>query len=72
VIASDVMRPPPLCLTPSQKLPDVLPLLLASELRNVPVVDNLADFRLVGTIARAEVLNLLSEAISVRTLPRME
>jgi len=72
VIASDVMRPPPACLTPGQTLPDVLPLLLASEFRNIPVVNNLAEFRLVGTVARAEVLDLFSEAISARILPRME
>lgn len=66
VIAYDVMRPPPACLTPNQKLPDVLPILLASELRNVPVVNNLTQFRLVGTVERGEVLGLLSEAISAR------
>ena len=67
VIASDVMRPPPVCLTPNQRLSDVLPVLLASELRNVPVVDSAAQFRLVGTVARAEALGLLSEAISARS-----
>lgn len=71
VIACDVMRPPPSCLTPDQKLPDVLPALLASELRNVPVVNNLIQFRLVGTVERAEALGLLSEAISVRSRPTM-
>jgi CIC family chloride channel protein len=64
VIACDVMRPPPACLTPNQKLPDVLPILLASEVRNVPVVNNLSQCRLVGTVARAEALGILSEAIS--------
>ncbi|HYV31134.1 MAG TPA: ClcB-like voltage-gated chloride channel protein [Candidatus Binatia bacterium] len=67
VIASDVMRPPPVCLTPNQRLSDVLPVLLGSELRNVPVVDSAAQFRLVGTVARAEALGLLSEAISARS-----
>jgi chloride channel protein, CIC family len=67
VIAYDVMRPPPACLTPNQKLTDVLPILLASEVRNVPVVNNLAEFRLLGTVGRAEALGLLSEAISVRS-----
>ena len=64
VIAYDVMRPPPACLTPNQKLPDVLPILLASEVRNVPVVNNLSQCRLVGTVARAEALGILSEAIA--------
>jgi CIC family chloride channel protein len=67
VIAYDVMRPPPVCLTPTQKLTDALPVLLASELRNVPVVNNPTECRLLGTLARTEVLSLLSEAISVRS-----
>ena len=67
VIASDVMRPPPRCLTPDQRLADVLPALLNSELRNVPVVNNNIQFRLVGSVNQAEALGLLSEAISVRT-----
>jgi CIC family chloride channel protein len=69
VIAYDVMRPPPACLTPNQKLLDVLPILLASELRNVPVVNSLTEFRLVGAIIRAEALGVLSEAIAKRTSP---
>ena len=67
VIAYDVMRPPPKCLTPNQRLTDVLPVLLASEQRNVPVVNNLSEFRLVGAVVRADALGLLSEAISART-----
>jgi len=67
VIASDVMRPPPACLTPTQHLPDVLPLLLASELRNVPVVNSLTEFKLIGAVSRAEALGTLSEAISARS-----
>ena len=67
VIASDIMRPPPPCLTPNQRLSDALPVLLGSELRNVPVVDSAAHFRLVGTVARAEALNLLSDAITAKS-----
>jgi CIC family chloride channel protein len=70
VIASDVMRPPPPCLTPGQRLSEALPVLLSSELRNVPVVDNAAQFRLIGTVERAEALGLLSEAIQVRSTAR--
>jgi len=66
VIAYDVMRPPPPCLTPSQKLLDALPVLLASELRNVPVINSPKEHKLVGTVARAEALGLLSEAIAPR------
>jgi CIC family chloride channel protein len=69
VIAFDLMRPPPQCLTPAQKLPSVLPALLASEVRNVPVVNNQTEFRLIGAIARAEALGLLSEAITARSMP---
>jgi hypothetical protein len=45
----------------------MLPVLLASELRNVPVVDNKVNFRLVGTVLRAEALELLSDAIRARS-----
>src|SRR5204862_5941543 len=38
VIAYDIMRPVPPCLTPGQKLLDALPTLLKSEQRNIPVV----------------------------------
>jgi hypothetical protein len=48
----------------------VLPVLLASEIRNVPVVNNLSEYRLLGTVARSEALGLLSEAISVRSSPQ--
>jgi CIC family chloride channel protein len=70
VIAYDVMRPPPPCLTPNQTLLDALPLLLTSEQRNVPVVNTQQERRLVGAVARAEALGLLSEAISPRSAPK--
>lgn len=69
VIAFDVMRPPPPCLTPNQRLVDALPVLLASEQRNVPVVNSQQGKRLIGTVVRAEVLGLFSEAIAARTMP---
>ncbi|HEY2952892.1 MAG TPA: ClcB-like voltage-gated chloride channel protein [Verrucomicrobiae bacterium] len=69
VIAFDVMRPTPVCLTPDQRLLDVLPALLATDVRNVPVVNNLKQQRLVGKVARAEVLSVLSEAIAARSAP---
>jgi CIC family chloride channel protein len=71
VIAYDLMRPAPICLTPNQKLPDVLPLLLATEIRNVPVVDNIIQKRLIGTVARSEALSMLSEAISARSATQL-
>jgi CIC family chloride channel protein len=67
IIAADVMRPPPLCLTPNQRLQDALPVLLASELRNIPVVSDKQRCRLVGSVPRAEALARLSEAIAQRT-----
>lgn len=69
VIAYDVMRPPPACLTPNQLLLDTLPTLLASEQRNVPVVNSLTENRLVGAVVRAEVLGMLSEAIAEKGQP---
>ena len=69
VIAFDVMRPPPSCLTPNQKLLDALPVLLTSEQRNVPVINSRKERKLVGAIARAEALGVLSEAIAPRSTP---
>lgn len=66
VIASDIMQPPPPCLTPDQRLADVLPVLLACDMRNIPVVNNQAELRLIGSVSRAEALGLLSEAIVAR------
>jgi len=69
VIAFDVMRPPPPCLTPGQRLVDALPLVLQSEQRNVPVVNSLAEKRLVGSLSRAEALAIFSEAIAEKSKP---
>jgi len=66
VIASDIMQPPPPCLTPDQRLADVLPVLLACEMRNIPVVNNQMDLKLIGSMPRAQALGLLSEAIVAR------
>jgi CIC family chloride channel protein len=69
VIAYDVMRPPPMCVTPNQLLLDTLPVMLATEQRNVPVVNSRTENELVGSVVRAEVLGLLSEAIAARSEP---
>jgi chloride channel protein, CIC family len=69
VIAYDVMRPPPRCLTPGQRLLDALPVVLASELRNVPVVNNASENILVGSVVRAEMLAVFSEAIAAKNEP---
>jgi CIC family chloride channel protein len=69
VIAGDVMRPPPKCLTPGQRLLDALPLVLESEIRNVPVVNSLKENRLVGSVSRAELLAIFSEAIAEKSDP---
>jgi len=66
IIAADVMRPPPPCLTPRQRLQEALPVLLASELRNIPVINDPHEGRLVGSVARSEALARLSEAIALR------
>ena len=69
VIAYDVMRPPPPCLIPAQRLLDALPAVLESELRHVPVVNNPGENRLVGSVARAELLAIFSEAIAAKSDP---
>jgi CIC family chloride channel protein len=66
-IAWDLMRPIPPCLKPDQKLLDALPTLLASEQRNVPVVNTFEENRLVGSVMRAEALAALSEMIASNT-----
>jgi chloride channel protein, CIC family len=69
IIAYDLMRPPPKTLTPGQRLLDALPVVLQSELRNVPVVNNPMDNQLVGSVSRAEVLAIFSEAIAEKSKP---
>ena len=69
VIACDVMRPPPRCLTPGQPLLVALPAVLESELRNVPVVNNRVENKLVCAVIRAEVLAIFSEAITAKSDP---
>jgi chloride channel protein, CIC family len=69
VIAYDVMRPPPKCLTPDERLLDALSLVLQSELRNVPVVNNRLENRLLGSVSRTEVLAIFSEAIAEKSKP---
>jgi CBS domain-containing protein len=64
IIAYDIMRPPPVCVTPNQRLLEVLPVALASEQRNIPVVSTLTENKLVGALSRAQVLGLFSEAIA--------
>jgi CBS domain-containing protein len=63
------MRPAPATVTPNQLLLDTLPIMLASEQRNVPVVNSQSENRLVGSVARTEVLGLLSEAIAAKAEP---
>jgi len=67
VIAYDLMRPAPPCLTPDQRLSEALPILLKSELRNVPVVNNWKELKLIGSISRSEALGLCSEILSAST-----
>jgi len=67
VIAYDLMRPPPACVTPNQRLLEILPVVLTSEQRNIPVVNTLKENRLVGALSRAEVLGIFSEAIAARS-----
>jgi len=72
LIAYDFMRPPPACVTPNQRLLDVLPVVLASEQRNIPVVNTLKENRLVGALPRAEVLGIFSEAIAASSRSEAE
>ena len=51
-------------IAPNQRLLDILPVVLASEQRNIPVVNTLKENRLVGALPRGEVLGMFSEAIA--------
>jgi len=64
VIAYDVMRPPPPCVTPNQRLIDIMPVVLSSDMRNIIVVNTLRENRLIGALSRAEVLGIFSEVIA--------
>ncbi|MBI1840648.1 MAG: chloride channel protein [Verrucomicrobia bacterium] len=64
VIAGDVMRPPPACVTPDQRLSEALPVLVSSELRNVPVVDSLQHRKLIGRVVRVEVIDAMAEMLT--------
>jgi CBS domain-containing protein len=62
--ARDLMRPPAAIVTPDQRLVDILPVVLAGEHRNIPVVNSRLEMRLIGLLPKAEVLALFSDAIS--------
>ena len=62
LIAHDLMRPPPLCLTPSESLLEALPAVLGCEMRNIPVVNSRTEMKLIGALVRAEVIGRLAEA----------
>jgi CIC family chloride channel protein len=64
VIAYDIMRPPPPCVTPNQRLLDIMPVVLSSEMRNIPVVNTLRENHLIGALSRGEVLGIFSEIIA--------
>jgi CIC family chloride channel protein len=64
VIAADLMRPPPKYLTPDQKLSEAVPVLLVSESRNIPVVNNAREQKLIGSLSRLEILGMLSDEVA--------
>jgi CIC family chloride channel protein len=64
IIAYDVMRPVPYYLTPQQTLQDAFPVLINSEMRNIPVVDTTENMKLIGSVLRSEALGILSEKIA--------
>ncbi len=68
VIAFDIMRPIPKCLTPGQRLDEALPVLLESEMRNVPVINNRSEKKLIGAVSRGEALGQLAEAMAAPSL----
>jgi len=67
VIASELMIPVPQVLTPNQPVIDALPSLLKSDQRNIPVVNDLRERKMVGAVSKSEALGLLSETIAANT-----
>jgi hypothetical protein len=51
---------------------EALPVIVASDLRNVPVVNDRAEMRLVGAVVRAEVLGIVAAAIDGTGKPGFE
>ncbi len=72
VIAMDIMRPPPEFLTADARLSQALPLLLRNSNRYIPVVNNSSRKKIIGTLARGELLNYFSEAISRQSQPGID
>lgn len=70
VIALDVMRPPDCMLTPGQNLMHILPLLMRTELRNLPVVNSFREKKLLGSLSRMEALDALAETVALRSLSK--
>jgi CBS domain-containing protein len=64
VIAADVMRPPPSCVTPNQSLASVFNLALHSHPQNIPVVNTLTEMRLIGALSRSELLACFSDPVA--------
>jgi chloride channel protein, CIC family len=66
VIALDIMRQLPSCLTPGQRLDEALPILLSTEMQHVPVINNRSEKKLIGSVNRSEALGQLVEAMDLR------
>lgn len=72
VIAMDIMRPDPEFLTADARLSQALPLLLRTSNRYIPVVNNAFKRKIIGTLARGELLNHFSETISRQSQPGID
>ncbi|MCX7872270.1 MAG: chloride channel protein [Verrucomicrobiae bacterium] len=64
IIAYDIMRPAEHYLLAYQNLIDALPVLLEAEMKNIPVVNNDVEKKLVGAVLKSEALGILSETIT--------
>jgi len=58
------MRPATHYLVAYQSLVDVINVLLEAPMRNIPVVNNEVEKKLVGSVLKSEALGILSEAIT--------
>ncbi len=63
IIAYDIMQPAHY-LVAQQNLMEAFPVLIKSDIRNIPVVNDAREMKLIGSVLRSEALGIISEEIA--------
>jgi CBS-domain-containing membrane protein len=58
------MQPLPCYLTAQQNLMDAFPVLIKSEMRNIPVVNDEKEMKLIGSVLRSEALGIIRRRLN--------